>query len=248
MRIGGNSSSRILEGKNLRLASRAEGKTGSERQLVGSSHGALEDQEKIVNSKLSILKDLRKTTWAAFNVHLCRMYPHIHSQFSLVDNEGFVLTGSLDPFELWTSGRGENLKQLLQPLESFNKILWTANKNVYRIALADRKALLDHWVQEIQQKVISEAFDEIQEDSRVRKQLMDVYDEVDRRVLTTADVIGVTTTGLAKRILVLRHIKAQVVICEEAGEVLEAHMLSALIPSVQHNSNWRPSKATTPNQ
>jgi superfamily I DNA and/or RNA helicase len=61
-----------------------------------------------------------------------------------------------------------------------------------------------------------------------------VYDEVDRRVLADVDVIGVTTSGLARRISVLRHIESRVVICEEAGEVLEAHMLSALIPSVQH--------------
>ncbi|KAG8531641.1 uncharacterized protein KY384_003272 [Bacidia gigantensis] len=33
---------------------------------------------------------------------------------------------------------------------------------------------------------------------------------------------------------VLRHVSVKVVICEEAGEVLEAHMLSALIPSAHH--------------
>ena len=67
-----------------------------------------------------------------------------------------------------------------------------------------------------------------------RQTSTDIYDEFDRRVLETAEVIGVTTTGLAKRISILRHVSVKVVICEEAGEVLEAHMLSALIPSAQH--------------
>ncbi|KAL2838452.1 hypothetical protein BJY01DRAFT_258037 [Aspergillus pseudoustus] len=83
-------------------------------------------------------------------------------------------------------------------------------------------------------RIIDEILDDFREDNALAKQIRDVYDEVDRRVLEGADVIGVTTSGLARRIPVLRHIDCQVVICEEAGEVLEAHMLSALIPSVQH--------------
>jgi len=95
-------------------------------------------------------------------------------------------------------------------------------------------ALLSFSVEEIQRNVTAEAFDGIQLEGRLRQQIQDVHDEVDRRVLATADVIGVTTSGLAKRISVLRHINAQVIVCEEAGEVLEAHLLSALIPSVEH--------------
>ena len=60
-----------------------------------------------------------------------------------------------------------------------------------------------------------------------QQQSINVYDEVDRKVLQKADVVGLTTTGLAKRIQVLRHITSKVVICEEAGEVMEPHMLWA---------------------
>jgi hypothetical protein len=62
IQIGGYSSSRILEGKSLRLVSQTEGKTGSERHLVGSSHAHLEEQETIVESKLRILSCLQKTS------------------------------------------------------------------------------------------------------------------------------------------------------------------------------------------
>jgi superfamily I DNA and/or RNA helicase len=234
IRIGGQSSSHILEGKNLRLISQNEGKTGSERHLVGSSHAHLEEQERIVNSKLKILRDLQKTSWGSLNAHLRRRYPLIYSQFSRIDNEGFVRSGKLEPFDLWTAGKGENLEKLNEPLGSLYNILWTGNRNIYQLALADRIALLDHWVQEVHGNIMTETSDEIQKDNELRQLITDVHDEVDRRVLETADVIGVTTSGLAKRISVLRHIDAKVVICEEAGEVLEAHMLSALIPSVQH--------------
>jgi AAA domain len=234
IRIGGHSSSRALEGKNLRLVSQTEGKTGSERHLVGRSHAHLEEQEAIVKSKLRILSCLQKTSWESFHTHLRRRYPLIYSQFSRIDGEGFARVGNVEPFDLWTTGKGENLEKLNAPLGSLNNILWTGNRNVYQLAIADRTTLLDHWVQEVHGNIIAETFNEIQEDDRLRQLIADVHDEVDRRVLETADVIGVTTSGLAKRISVLRHVNAEVVICEEAGEVLEAHMLSALIPSVQH--------------
>jgi hypothetical protein len=66
------------------------------------------------------------------------------------------------------------------------------------------------------------------------KQLSNVHDDVDRRVLQIVDVIRVTTTGLARRISTLKHVRCKVVICEEAGEVIEPHMLSALLLNVEH--------------
>jgi hypothetical protein len=68
----------------------------------------------------------------------------------------------------------------------------------------------------------------------IHKCLDGIYDEVDRRVLQTADVIGVTITGLAKRISVLQRIYCKVIICKEAGEVMEPHMILAFLPSVEH--------------
>lgn len=46
--------------------------------------------------------------------------------------------------------------------------------------------------------------------------------------------MGVTNTALANNIDLLRRLNAQVLICEEAGEVLEAHVLNVLLPSIQH--------------
>ncbi|CAP61981.1 uncharacterized protein PODANS_5_1320, partial [Podospora anserina S mat+] len=54
------------------------------------------------------------------------------------------------------------------------------------------------------------------------------------RILEEADVIGITTTGLAKNIAMLRGIGAKVVICEEAAEVMEPHLISAMMPGIEH--------------
>lgn len=42
-----------------------------------------------------------------------------------------------------------------------------------------------------------------------------------------------TTTGLARELSLLRKLRSKVVVCEEAGEVLEAHLLTTLLPSVE---------------
>ncbi|KAI9184514.1 hypothetical protein H9P43_003567 [Blastocladiella emersonii ATCC 22665] len=47
-------------------------------------------------------------------------------------------------------------------------------------------------------------------------------------------VVGMTTTGAAARPHLLRGLSPAVIICEEAGEILEAHTLAAMHPQLQH--------------
>ncbi|RYP53611.1 hypothetical protein DL768_001475 [Monosporascus sp. mg162] len=68
----------------------------------------------------------------------------------------------------------------------------------------------------------------------LRQTLDEVHQGVDCRALLAADVIGITTTGLARAAKMLQRIQSKVVICEEAAEVVEAHVISALMPSVEH--------------
>lgn len=48
------------------------------------------------------------------------------------------------------------------------------------------------------------------------------------------DIIGVTTTGAAKFQKILQSVASPIIVCEEAAEVLESHVLTALSPSSQH--------------
>jgi hypothetical protein len=60
------------------------------------------------------------------------------------------------------------------------------------------------------------------------------WSEIKARMIRGYDVIGVTTSGLAKFREMLSSVGSKVVLCEEAGEVLEAHTLVALMPHLQH--------------
>lgn len=56
----------------------------------------------------------------------------------------------------------------------------------------------------------------------------------DIETLSTAKVIGMTTTGAARYQHVLQQVGPEVVIVEEAAEVLEAHIVTALSKKCQH--------------
>ena len=53
-------------------------------------------------------------------------------------------------------------------------------------------------------------------------------------ILKNVDVIGMTTTGAAKHRLTLQEIKPRIVIVEEAAEVLEGHVITALSSGTDH--------------
>jgi hypothetical protein len=135
-----------------------------------------------------------------------------------------------------------NDRLLVEPKESddtdsslaIRELLHIATQNVHCLSLQDRHQLVEYWVQEMREDGTNEVFKLVKSAEGLCKLLANIHDNVDRRVLQTADVIRVTTTGLAKKISTLRHVKCKVVICEEAGEVMEPHMLSALLPSVEH--------------
>jgi hypothetical protein len=237
IRIGGRSQSTILEGKNLSIVSQGETKTGSERYLVAKMYTGLEEAEKSISKRLRFLHSAQKRPeWANLKRHLANRYSRIHAQFARVDDDGFETVGR-DPFDVWVTDRLP-----VEPKESddtdsslaIKELLHIAVQNVHRLSLQERHQLVEYWVQEMREDGTNEVFELVKSAEGLSKLLTDIHDDVDRRVLQTADVIGVTTTGLAKKILTLRHVRCKVVICEEAGEVMEPHMLSALLPSVEH--------------
>ncbi|KAG4428680.1 hypothetical protein IFR05_015837 [Cadophora sp. M221] len=96
-----------------------------------------------------------------------------------------------------------------------------------------RNSLQQH-VRDFQNVISNNIYETSKTTERLREDLQNIHDEIDRRVLETADIIGVTTTGLAKRIKTLQRIPSKVFICEEAGEILEPHFLVALLPTIKH--------------
>ncbi|RHZ83153.1 hypothetical protein Glove_99g360 [Diversispora epigaea] len=105
---------------------------------------------------------------------------------------------------------------------------------VWRMTKEERVKLHDFWREEINSETIEELSDIQERYAKKKKEIEDIYNEGRRQVLLKSDVIGITTTGAAKYHELIKSIEPKIIICEEAGEVLEAHILTSLTKSTQH--------------
>ncbi|TEY84121.1 hypothetical protein BOTCAL_0021g00440 [Botryotinia calthae] len=236
IRIGGQSKSKILDGKNLRLVSQGETTTKPEGNTLRASHSALENEERYVEKLLRQLNGLGDyPDWRSLKDYVAQHHYKIYQQFDRFDEEGFETVGG-EPFDLWLRYNTEMVVQApaFSETHTIDDLIEFANFNVHALHGNEKFILVRHLAEEARKEVTDYLFESITRTMQYNQTIQDVYSDKDRRVLQGADIIGVTTTGLATKMSTLKHVKAKVIVCEEAGEVLEAHMLSALLPSVEH--------------
>ncbi|KAL2174062.1 uncharacterized protein P884DRAFT_280455 [Thermothelomyces heterothallicus CBS 202.75] len=97
-----------------------------------------------------------------------------------------------------------------------------------------RWALAGSWISELTELQSDRVFEMVSAARHHREAIQRVHDDVSCRTLLRADVVGVTTTGLARNINMLCRLGVKVIVCEEAAEVMEPHLISALMPGVEH--------------
>lgn len=104
----------------------------------------------------------------------------------------------------------QNLDELSMPSSN----LWTFTKG-------ERMILLDHWAASMRQEWVDYLVVKAQAHDEKIQELNAMSSEYSRQILSSADVIGITTTGLARYAPILNRVNSKTLICEEAGEVLE---------------------------
>ncbi|KAI1300666.1 hypothetical protein EDD11_006064 [Mortierella claussenii] len=106
--------------------------------------------------------------------------------------------------------------------------------NVHDIPGQKRMGVYKQWLQRYQSTIITrlgklnEIFNLVCENIRAKLR------DSDAGILRTARIIGMTTTAASKYHDLLCLLKPKIMICEEASETLEAHLLCALTPTIQH--------------
>ncbi|GAB1217518.1 hypothetical protein ATERTT37_006757 [Aspergillus terreus] len=225
IRIGSQSKSERLQPLNLRTVARGVEKTRPEKQSQWRLHETLDEHEGQFH-KLRL-----NSTGSPHSVkYYIERHQRVHySQLFGKDKEGFQRKthgGPVNTIQSWLRG-GE---QSRAPSRSVEEL---ASVHVDMMTAPERKTLYNYWVEQHRtdthlraQAVLSAHMDTKASWDRIR-------DQTDLRCLRAADVIGVTTTGLARNLKMLRRLPSKVLVCEEAGEVLEAHMLTSLLPSLE---------------
>lgn len=90
IRIGGQSKSDMLAGKNLRVVSRGECTTRLESFTIGDNYAALRKEHKSIEEILRHLDGLNDyPSWKSVKGYLALKYPRIYRQFSRFNEDGY---------------------------------------------------------------------------------------------------------------------------------------------------------------
>ncbi|KAJ8129480.1 hypothetical protein O1611_g4151 [Lasiodiplodia mahajangana] len=230
IRIGSRSKSTLLEDVNLRKVAREVERTRAEKQEAFKHGNTLTNVEKEIKSCLHQMNTADSAQ--AIQDYLIKIgETALHNAiFGAEAEEGWTKVTYKDENELlraWVYG-GAITQHIPRPLNTLR------NLHPNMLSQQERQTLYRNWITELLEEPIEE-FVSLEADHRqAKKDFENVHREIDLRVLSQCQVIGVTTTGLAKNLELLRKIDSKVLLCEEAGEVLESHILTALLPSLEH--------------
>ncbi|KAK3984517.1 hypothetical protein QBC44DRAFT_336811 [Cladorrhinum sp. PSN332] len=237
IRIGGQSKAEDLAGKNLRVVSKDVRKTRVENGLLAQSYSERESLYALAQGGLGRIQQARKgrLSWKTLKEYLSKERPEIAGQYGLTDHEGFTLVGK-DPFEVWLQ-RDDTVHSKLANLGAefdLQELALRAEKDVYSLSFGERWALAKSWFSQMIEMESGDICDLLEEAKKPQRAIDGIHANVNIQALSRADVVGITTTGLARNIDMLRCLGSKVIIAEEAAEVQEPHILNALIPGTEH--------------
>ncbi|KAF4638063.1 hypothetical protein G7Y89_g15 [Cudoniella acicularis] len=148
------------------------------------------------------------------------------------DGDGMTRVGKqgkvMGPFYLldrWINGeRDAGSLQHLQPRGA--SVIWKMSKDV-------RKAAISKWQRAILEDLVSELRQSGRDFNADQLELQRVFDDRDSIIIRGKRIIACTTNGAAKYASAIQSSSPGVVLVEEAGEILEAHILTALGPNTE---------------
>ncbi|KAF2639194.1 hypothetical protein P280DRAFT_527699 [Massarina eburnea CBS 473.64] len=228
VRIGGRSKSERLQDVNLKILAERLDLTKTEKTERWKLIKKVKKETAEIENLLDAFGSLGSESSIAN--HLSQNYPAYHSEiFSSTDEDGYTTVtykqGLLVDIWLKTSCPG---RWRPRPLDELHDV------PLREMIMAERRIIFNSWVSEMRDELHEKLRHALASYNESQKELEVIKAELNLRVLRQANIIGITTSGLARNIDLLCGVNSKVLICEEAGEVLEAHMLTALLPSIEH--------------
>ena len=230
VRIGSRSKSERLAEVNLRHVTKSMTRTRIESKKLYESYSSIEYTAEQICSQLETVKFTR--TDDLIKAYLADEKPEWHhALFGGIekDEDGFqsVSRNKKVSLKQWLGSghEGQDAERDISELES----LWASD-----LPRRERLALYDHWLMNATSDKLNPSRSLFEEFTKSKRANESLRAGLDLRCLQSANIIGVTTTGLARNIELLRRVRSKVLLCEEAGEVLEGHLLTALLPSIEH--------------
>ncbi|KFY34168.1 hypothetical protein V494_06994 [Pseudogymnoascus sp. VKM F-4513 (FW-928)] len=229
IRLGSRSKSEVLQNLTIRHVAKEVVPTKTEKHNRWLHNRDIGDVLREIEGILSGLNNPK--SWTSIQAYLAKTHNrHFMELFGKgVDAEGFreVKGKKFRAVESWLRGAPKNII-------SNRPVTELAAISLKEMSMLERNAIYEHWVNEHISQLSNTLIQALNSYNNSRSALDKCHSELDLRCLQQAHIIGVTTSGLARNIELLQRVGAKVMLCEEAGEVLEAHTLTAFLPGVEH--------------
>jgi hypothetical protein len=189
------------------------------------------------------LEDLRRSVESAFELYSLPKYaltdildyleigaPQYFKAFRVPESkDGMETTGAnskpIGPdylLEKWVKGD--------RP-KAFAKEIMKSNPNIWKMASDDRKHLVRQWNDALQEESIEQLSKDIDEFNGCQQRLQRELNRSEvGSVLRGKRIVGCTTTAAAMYREEIQTFKPDILLVEEAGEILESHVLTSLGP------------------
>jgi len=105
--------------------------------------------------------------------------------------------------------------------------------NLWLLTILQRRNLHWYWVRSIRDRAREVLMGQITEFQRVNAEMAQFNRLADRDILRKAKVVAMTTTGAARCQTLMHEVRPDIIMVEEAAEVLESHILASLHPYVK---------------
>ncbi|KAF2670316.1 P-loop containing nucleoside triphosphate hydrolase protein [Microthyrium microscopicum] len=222
IRMGSQSKSELLEPFNLRNVMMGNSRTAIERSARNDINKDLDGLRNDVEALVEQIKDAG--SWSSIEGFLRRQYAlHLKQILALTP-----ASSTRSPLDFWLRGGtpiGNAVRRSAKDLQ---------NSRLDSLTKTERSQLYEYWISVIKADPFEKLRPKIQSWIESQGQLEEVRISEQVRTLQKASVIGVTSSGLARNLNLLNCLDSKVVLMEEAGELLEAHSVTSLIPTVEH--------------
>ncbi|PLB48657.1 putative AAA family ATPase [Aspergillus steynii IBT 23096] len=128
-------------------------------------------------------------------------------------------------YQRWLSGRSHELKSA--------ELLDDESVAVWRMDPSTRQNHVNEWIQTLLEEQVANLRNEMVRLDDYQSQLEDLWDEKTRSILQSKRIIGCITTAAAMNTAAIKLASPGIVLLEEAGEILESHILTALGPETK---------------
>lgn len=158
-------------------------------------------------------------------------YSHFYEAFLIPsDKDGYKKVGKKGKaiaedylYECWRGGQGPGV---------FGKHALKNHRTVWDMDLSLRRTYIEKWFSAILEEKVGRVQELARQYDLTQDRMDTQFSESKVSILRNKRIIGCTTTAAAKYTKLVTAARPDIVIVEEAGEIQESHILTALTPSV----------------